>query len=207
MSGSSLARGFEGDYGWRVMPRLRIVPPRAVAAAAWTLAVSVSTIGCDRSEAASVTTERLTFERLQLRVPRSWSVHRLLLRCGGISPGILVANIADHSFEREARPPGACTTEWELERAPRDFVLIDVSRFTFPRPPLPGAVPPMDSRFPLTFATSIKENVACRCTFLSADLWFDGLDYSVRTWIGGKASTSDQLALDALLRSIRPKRR
>jgi len=34
----------------------------------------------------------------------------------------------------------------------------------------------------------------------------DGFDYNVRAWIGDDASASDQLTLDALLRSIRPKR-
>ena len=180
---------------------------RALTMAGVALVVAAVTVGCDTSEIGSHATRRWTFEHVQLSVPKSWSVRPLILRCGGYSPGILVTNATDHSFQREARPPGACTTAWELEGAPRDFVLVDVSRFSFPRPPPPvGAAPPADSNLPLTFETSIRENVACRCTFLYGDLWLDGVNFSVRAWIGEDASTSDQLVLDALLRSTRPRR-
>jgi len=193
------------------MTGLGVALLHALTTAGVALVASAVAVGCDgdASGVGNDTTKPLTMEALQLRVPTSWSVRRLPVECGCLGPGVLVTNVENHSFERDDDDlsPESCTSAWKLQGVPRDFVLVDMSRFTCPRPPPPvGAAPLTDSHFPLTFSTFIRENVACRCTFLSGYALLDGFDYNVRAWIGDDASASDQLTLDALLRSIRPKR-
>lgn len=70
---------------------------------------------------------------LELRIPPAWSARRLEVHCVRSGPGVLVSNLDATSFARDVPTAlGGCTTRWEVEGAPRHFVLVDVSRFQIP---------------------------------------------------------------------------
>jgi hypothetical protein len=123
---------------------------------------------------------------------------------------VLVASVASRSFRR-GDPEGTCSNGWNVEEAPRHFVLVDLSRLHVP----PGfGAARGDSRFALTLGSLRRARwtdprghpTRCSCVFRSGGLWLDGLYYTLRVWVGRKASMSDRRSLMALLASVRPVR-
>lgn len=151
----------------------------------------------------------LTFRGVRLEVPSSWPVRRTPLHCNRYGPGTLITNLPDQVFRRDVDsiPPGACSTLWELQAVPRDFVLVDLSLMPVPSV---GRKPPQDSQFPPTLAqakytSGTTKEVLCRCRYRYGFFWLQGRSYEVRVWIGTAASKSDRDAAETLLRSIRPR--
>ncbi len=181
----------------------RLAVPR-LAGALLALPILLLLVGCAGSAPPKEGSERwksIVVEGLELRTPPTWSDRRLGVHCVRSGPGVLVSNLDARSFRREAPPArGGCTTRWKVHGVPREFVLVDLSRFKFP---VVGSLG--DSAFPPELETSRQESRSCQCTFEFADLWLHHLGYTVRVWIGENASVSDRKALDAMISSIRPK--
>ena len=173
-------------------------------------------VGCDGSEADAEVPKRVVVGKLQLAVPPSWPVRRHAKRCKSDGQGVHITNLDGYSFERPRLPPGWCNNDWDVRGAPRDFVLVDISEMG--GPPAGPSLPP-DSEFPPALATfaptetalSAKEanlqgKFVCACMFRGGGARSDGVNYSVRAWIGDDASIDDRRSLDVLLGSIRKKR-
>ncbi len=184
-------------------PSERLHRRRILALAALTTALSTLLAGCSGSggtEDATKDWKQVTVEGLELRIPPAWSAQRLGVHCVRAGPGVLVSNLDASSFEREAPPDfGGCTTRWNVQGSPPDFVLVDLSRFRYP---IAESIP-RNSALPPHLATSPEERRSCECTFEYADLWLDGLGYNIRVWIGEGATQSDRESLDAMISSIR----
>lgn len=177
--------------------------PRRILALALTTALSTLLVGCSGSgptDDATKDWKQVAVEGLELRIPPAWSTQRLGVHCVRAGPGVLVSNLDASSFEREAPPDfGGCTTRWNVQGSPRDFVLVDLSRFRYP---IAKSIP-RNSALPPHLETSPEESRSCECTFEYADLWLDGLSYNIRVWIGERATQSDRESLDAMISSIR----
>jgi hypothetical protein len=175
-----------------------------------TVVVSALVASTAAASASGAEQDRRVVEGLELRVPTAWSSRPLLRRCRHLGRGMLVANVASRLFRRDD-PEGTCSNYWNIEDAPRHFVLLDLSRFD--GPPVVGPAR-ADSRFPLTLGSlkrsswTDKRGLAsrCSCIYRHGELWLDGLYYNLRVWVGREASNRDRRLLMALLGSIQPVR-
>lgn len=97
--------------------------------------------------------------------------------------------------------PGGCTNGWDTSEAPSDYVLIDISRFTFPSI---AALSP-NSSLPAKLNVYKGESEKCRCEYKYANLRLNNLGYIIRVWIGNTASVRDRSSAEAIIASIAPR--
>jgi len=134
-------------------------------------------------------TRTVKLQGLELQVPADWQVRRLPLECYSYGPGILISNVR-YRFERFPRHmKRGCTTFWDLRRAPRTLIALDLSQVFLPsRTQVSARVPPP---LPLTKAPYYSprdRSPLCTCTTRYAYLRTHGLGYALRTWVAASAS-------------------
>lgn len=140
---------------------------------------------------------------ITLSHPQEWSVQKFGPYCRRIGPGLLVSNVAAHTF-RNTEIPNGCTNEWNLGGLPDTFVLVDVSLFATPafrvREEPDTEVPlELDRLFRPRSPSAADRTELPRI----ARIVRGRFEYSVRVWTGSFHSPGDENALARLIRSIR----
>lgn len=188
---------------------LRRYGPVGVSAAVLVAAIVILTAAT--AHPASIGATRVhSFGALRLNVPLSWPVRRVPLHCNRYGPGVLISNLRGHVFKREveAIPKGACSTLWKLDTTPSNFVLVDLS--LMPVPSVTNA-PHADSRLPprlvrANYTAGTSNTTLCLCEYRYGFFWVNRRSYELRVWLGARASRADRRSVEALVRSVRPKK-
>jgi hypothetical protein len=134
---------------------------------------------------------------LKLSIPKQWSVHRLGVYCRGrVGPGLLITNIQGRTVKHDAAP-GVCTNAWNVSSLPKDFILIDISRFD---------ARPILNRHPTARSYPIQDSELQQTSFprlRALSFWNGNRNFTLRVWTGEQASSGDRKKLVALIKSIR----
>ena len=123
--------------------------------------------------------------------PPSWRAQTFGRYCRRVGPGVLVSNIAEHTF-RNVHVVDGCTNQWDLSGLPPHHVVVDISLFSRP----PGPEQP-ETPLPLELARFEHGPDAA-----FKPVRRDGNDYTIRVWFGPTASTSARVAAERLIRSL-----
>lgn len=148
------------------------------------------------SAACGSSERRENLSGLRLNAPKSWSIHRLGIYCHGrIGPGLLITNIKSTDI-RHPTAPGECTNAWDTSKLPKDYVLIDISRFNV----RPAFVLPQHPRLPIRDSDLRQTSFPRLRAF---DFWQGNRQFNIRAWTGSEVSSGDRAKLVALIKSIK----
>ena len=93
--------------------------------------------------------------------------------------------------------PGECTNAWKVDSLPKNYVLIDLSRF--------GVKPifnlPQHTRLPIR-DSDLRQTTCPRMRATS--FWVGDRQFTLRVWTGRDSSSADRSTLAALVKSISP---
>lgn len=163
-------------------------------------------IGCIEAHGSNADTsirkEKVVIASIKMVVPASLVVRRLATRCGRSGPDVVITN-QRVGIRRESPPnPRSCTNGWDMTKANRKYVFLDIGRFRYP----PGVVNKKRSGLPVKLTTDIPSSNQCGCTFRYANLIVGRDGYEIREWIGKAASKRERSDIKSIIASVAPRR-